>query len=575
MSKKYHAWGRPFVCGGALSFFMMAPVCGQAIEFGGDVVSGNIDSTVSLGTISRVQDRDSATVCQANGGTAYSCNFDDGNLNYDTGIVSQVAKIVSDIELDHKSGNMGAFFRVRAYMDTRNNDNTDTKRTDLSDRGVKLIGKDLDVLDAYGWLRFDVADRPAEFRFGKHVLNWGESTFIPGGISAINPVDMAALRTPGSEIREALLPVNMLSASMHATDDLSVEGFYQLEWDKVVMEPAGSYFSANDVVSDGGDTLYLGWGNPLIRDDIGTLGLTPGQHYISRAADRKAGDGGQWGVALRHLAEGLNDTEFGVYYMNYHSRTGVMSGTLVGGVVPNYFFEYPEDIRQLGLSFNTSVGKWALQGEYSYKNDAPLQIDDIEIVLATLGQPSQVTPSGPYIQGYIKRDASQMQATMSRVFGNVMGANEFTFAGEAAITHLHDMPDKNVLRLEGSGTTASGNPLHRYHPVLNPNGSPIVESADHFPDATSWGYRLSGQWTYNDVFKGVNLLPHAAFQHDVQGVSPTFNFLEGRKATTVGVTATYQEEWAANISYTSFFGAGRYNLLNDRDYVQASVKYSF
>ena len=41
----------------------------------------------------------------------------------------------------------------------------------------------------------------------------------------------------------------------------------------------------------------------------------------------------------------------------------------------HYFLEYPEDIQLFGLSFNTVLGAsgWALQGEYSFRRDAPLQ----------------------------------------------------------------------------------------------------------------------------------------------------------------------------------------------------------
>ncbi|MBT8419724.1 MAG: DUF1302 domain-containing protein, partial [Gammaproteobacteria bacterium] len=140
------------------------------------------------------------------------------------------------------------------------------------------------------------------------------------------------------------------------------------------------------------------------------------------------------------------------------------------------------------------------------------------------------------------------------------------------VTHVHDMPSKDTLRLEGPGTFTPGSVAGSAA-----GGAPSVESADHFADATSWGYRLAGRWTYNDVFKGINLLPHTAFQHDVSGVSPgpAGNFIEDRKAITLGIMATYKEEWAADISYTSFFGAGHYNLLNDRDYVAFNLKYSF
>ena len=41
----------------------------------------------------------------------------------------------------------------------------------------------------------------------------------------------------------------------------------------------------------------------------------------------------------------------------------------------HYFIEYPEDIQLFGLSFNTLLGAsgWALQGEYSFRPDTPLQ----------------------------------------------------------------------------------------------------------------------------------------------------------------------------------------------------------
>ena len=63
----------------------------------------------------------------------------------------------------------------------------------------------------------------------------------------------------------------------------------------------------------------------------------------------------------------------------------------------------------------------------------------------------------------------------------------------------------------------------------------------------------------------------------MDGISPqpAGPFREGRKAISVGLTATYLEEWEADISYTDFFGAGRYNLLNDRDFFEVTLKYSF
>ena len=60
--------------------------------------------------------------------------------------------------------------------------------------------------------------------------------------------------------------------------------------------------------------------------------------------------------------------------------------------IPNsyYYVEYPEDIKMYGISFNTMIGKTALQGEISRKADHPIQIDDQVLLAATLGAESQL-----------------------------------------------------------------------------------------------------------------------------------------------------------------------------------------
>ncbi len=82
---------------------------------------------------------------------------------------------------------------------------------------------------------------------------------------------------------------------------------------------------------------------------------------------------------------------------------------------------------------------------------------------------------------------------------------------------------------------------------------------------------------FNNAFKSINLAPRIAWQHDVNGISPGpgGNFIEGRKAITIGLSGNYQNLYTADISYTRFSGAGRYNLINDRDFIATNIKYSF
>ena len=74
-----------------------------------------------------------------------------------------------------------------------------------------------------------------------------------------------------------------------------------------------------------------------------------------------------------------------------------------------------------------------------------------------------------------------------------------------------------------------------------------------------------------------NVLPRVAFQQDVQGITPGpgGNFQEGRYGFTLGVGANLRATWELDFAYTQFAGASRWNELNDRDYISATVKYSF
>ncbi|MCW8858735.1 MAG: DUF1302 domain-containing protein, partial [Deltaproteobacteria bacterium] len=278
----------------------------------------------------------------------------------------------------------------------------------------------------------------------------------------------------------------------------------------------------------------------------------------------------------------------------------------------NYQVEYPEDIKLYGASFNTLLQNSgvALQGEVSHRRDVPLQLDDIELLLATLEPlgiakvlgPIANTPLDPtysqfdtvtpydinvlnggesvYIQGYGLFDVTQAQMTATKLFGPTFGASQFTFVSEVGMTHVHNMPSKDEMRLDGPGTPVSGNPNHSLDTTLYPlaaHSGKAAEPAGAFADATSWGYRLVAKLDFNNAIGAVTLSPRVAWAHDVNGTTPGpgGNFIDGRKTVTLGLGANYQNKWTADLSYTDFFGAGRYNLVNDRDFVALNIKYSF
>ncbi len=187
---------------------------------------------------------------------------------------------------------------------------------------------------------------------------------------------------------------------------------------------------------------------------------------------------------------------------------------------------------------------------------------------------------GQTIRGWGLKNTWQGQFTATQTFANVLKASQAVLLFEAALDYIPGLEDKysggpvgRGLRYDGPGTNLSGNPQLGGYPEF-PN---LVEPGYAFPSKLSWGYVVAARLEYDNVIASWNLLPHLTWQHDVKGVSPGpgGNFVEGRHALTVGLGANLRAKWDFDVSYTQFGGAGQYNLLNDRDFVAASIKYSF
>jgi len=588
-----------FTFGTALGLVLAAaatPAC--AIDFTWGNISGNFDSTYTVGGAMRTESRDPRLVGLVNGGSAFSINNDNGNLNFDKGdFTSLAARGINELRL--QSGNFNFFGRINYFYDYINNDKT-LRRTPLQSEAKNRAGLRFDILDLYVTGNFDAFS----VRLGNQVLNWGESTFLQNGINVINPADVTKLRSAGSELREGLLPVPMVQFSASLSSNFSVEAFWQLAWKRTEIEAEGTFFSVNDFASPGGRFVYLGFGLPTggPRDNPPTNAGLPGVgSIVGRGVDRDGKDHGQYGFAARYLIPALNDTELGAYFVRYNSRTPVVSartGTLAGllggnyGATANYYREYVNGIKLAGGSISTALGDSgiAVQGEYAYHWDQPLQVEDVELLFAALSPLDPFLPFPPSIQpvfrrnqlgaqgfnqdvpGYRRKDYSTAQFTVTDVLPTIGFFDQVVLLGEVGGLWVHNMEAKSVLRYEGPNTVTSANPF--YTTIAR---QPATEPIAGFADAFSWGYRLAIRGDISNAIGAVNLQPSIAFNHDVNGTSPApiSNFVEKRKAMTFGLGANYLNRWQANLSYTNNFGGGKYNVLRDRDFVSATISYSF
>ncbi|WP_286235755.1 DUF1302 domain-containing protein [Thalassotalea sediminis] len=596
----------------------------------------------------------SNTIWQGQG--SYSNNGDLGNLNFDSGeMFSQLFKGTHELEIKKDNWGVflrGMYFYDfemsdgdRAWNNTASGASNDPCR---DSKAKEQVCQDVRLLHAYFFGDYYIDDMPFSLRIGQQTIGWGEGLLISHGISEINPIDISRVKAPGAELTEAFIPFGAVWGSLGVTEDFSVEMFYQYAWEETILPAPGTYFSTNDFAGDGGryNNVQLGFtGNPDMDLDYVIAGLNEIGGMLNSGdpamiAGASAGylayptkitlkgpgakgvnapdDGGQYGVRFSWFLPDFNDTELSLYHINYHSRRPVFSGITANFTTEavmqdlamlkdttitekNYTdlhafskvqLDYPEDIKLYGLSFNTSIGGFAVAGEMSHRQDEPLQIDDVELLFAAMPQqlahPDSISfrpeldgisqmpvfEPGKKANGFILTDTTQAQLIFSKFWGPSLGADQFTSLLEVGGIRIHDMPSEDELRLNGPGTARNGGIEGKEGLEMAIQGG--VET-NPFPDDFAWGYRLVTKLDYNNVFAGVNISPRIVFSHDVSGITPDplFLFVEDRKSISAGVTFDYQSRWSANISYNGFWGGvGTTNKMEDRDYVSFNVKYS-
>lgn len=598
-------------------------------------VKVQVDTIVSVGTTIRTGGQDCAKISTANGGcadsggTTYGVNDDDGNVNserYDP--VSIVAKAVSDIGVTYE--NYGGFMRVKAFYDYWNAEHQGNVSTRFGNRPMDdayrgsnptdEAGSDIEILDAFVYGNFDANGSPLSVRVGRQVVNWGESVFIPGGINSYLPVDIQALRTPGSEIKEALLPEGSAFFSLGLPHEFSVEGFYTFAYERTKLDACGTFFSTTDAACEGGAYVLSG------ATAAGTDDPDAAPIYIQRIEDDEPNDQGQFGLAMRYYADWMNQgTELGLYFVNYHSKLPIgtftaadLSTITITGSIPvdlanasntkEYQSVYVEDIQELGFSFNTSLanllGGTALQGELLYTFEMPFQLSDVEInahdvenyfknynpalgaalsgiygvSLDSIYSGSDVS-EGEAIQGYSKYDVVTGQVgttstlASSSPFAGAIGSDLVILVGNAGFQWIRDYNSATGYLATARSGEAHPNAITNL--ILGDScGCGTVQYADSF----SWGYRLVALADYNNVFDSAwKLQPFVQFGHDVKGYSAGPigpGFVEGTKAVTVGTNASYQS-WTASVSWTNRFGNEYYNSSYDKDFASFTVSYAF
>ena len=563
---------------------------------------------------------------------------------------------------------------------------------DVEDR----VGSDLEVLDYHASTTFDVLDRTISVKVGNQVLNWGESSLLLfNSLNTVNALDATKIRFPGSDLKEFFQPQGMVVVGTDIVESISVEGWYSYQWKPVRVDPVGTYFSQSDTLGAGGTHAMLGFSknpdDPLgiyepidtcngpgtCVDSAGLVGSVASRTIYRDFAEekRREPEDGGYGVALKTFLEDFNNgTEVAFYFANYPSRFPIASlfasdETCMGqtdptqpaldlrpaalggacdetpadgnpaGVEPvpvdtaRLVVEYPEDIKLYGISFNTTVGDFALSGEYAFRENLPIQIHTTDLTLAalnpavpveevdltSLGIPvlipgrRQAFPdfvsvyrgivggygANEYIRGYERLKVGQANLTVLKLIGgdNPIGASQMTILVEMGMNQVFDMPGLDELQFQGGGVdthisdasdgTDGINPDDP-DPSLGPGGQDAVPNnyrqnptahsdLDGFGSDESYGYRVLNLNRWDSALFGANLETLTIIQHDVKGTTPGIgtNFVQGRKQYAFGLRFDYLSTWIGEIRYSWNTGGANRDSLRDRDNIAVSLGVQF
>ncbi len=475
-------------------------------------------------------------------------NFDKYDIAYATAkLTSDISFSLSDFNFFART--TGYFDGIYSSFYERHPDTTlQPLRPAYSDAGRQRSGVRFRALDYFVSRRFELGDRNFNIKVGNQVLNWGESAFLlTNSLNSINPPNQALLRIPGFDVKELARPVGMVLLEGDVVEGVSAQAFYQYDWKAVIVDPVGSYFSVSDTLGEGGEFAMLSFGkapeDPLqlyeprrnAQDPVAVLNSRSSRTVLRDYAlekQYKPSEGGQFGFSSKIFLDSINNgTEVGLYFANYHARVPSVSGLATdatcipsgtnnlanpaqfaafaaptgcnlagpptGAQLPlqnealpldtaKVFVEYPENIKMFGFSFNTTVGDFALSGEYAYRPNLPIQVHTTDLTFALLqpgfpdmdvavapgvtlpsrrtavpdfitayrgGVAGQIQPN-QYIRGYEQMKIGQGEIILLKTIGgdNPLGASQITVLLEMGFTHLPGYPSLAEFQSNGAGT---------------------------------------------------------------------------------------------------------------------------
>jgi hypothetical protein len=592
---------------------LAAALCAAGLAQAGEIETGNpdlavrFDNTVKYNYARRLVAQDPSLL--------KSPNYDDGDRNFARGTVSSRVDLLSELDIVYQS-RMGMRVSAAGWYDNAYEklDNTNLASSNhlgpdkkpaigLSDYTKRYHHRSGEVLDAFVFSSFEVADVPVNVKLGQHTVYWGESLLSP--IHGVNygqaPIDLLkGYSVPGTDAKELFLPRQALSAQISPTAELSFAAQYFFNWKPARLPESGSFLGFYDYAFQGAESFILG--------PLGPAAV--------RRADSRAPRTGDFGVATRWSPAWLDGT-VGLYLRRTSdllpqanlrlaglptalfgaSGAAVCKGLIPGsavvgnnclfyptalGATSQYQLEYGNHIDVLGLSLSKSVAGVAVGADLSYRRNMPLY--STPAMLMPVGTSAAVVDAlNAKVAPTLVVTAADLprQGQVSGARGNTMHG-VLNFLGTVARTPVSD-----------AATWATELVWNRVGGITQ--GAQFFRGRANYPGVDKVtrdyvGLAVTVTPTWFQVLPGVDMtmpLSYSVGLHGNSAVQAGGNKNAGNYAA--GLSFDLRQKYRFDIKYVDFFGplvtdpvngavtsfGGVTSLLKDRGFLAATFKTTF
>ena len=538
---RFSLFGKACVALAGIAIFFASPV--MAFTFSSGELQGGLDITLGYGTAYSTEKGN--TLNYTNTKHVDAPNYKSDETFRGTGIVMQVWKVLAELDLayqDYGFKSTASFAYDTEMMDKQRNYDYDGDgiKDGWSDEAVDASGRVLNLLDAYAYGSF--FDDKLDLRVGRQVINWGEGLVFMEGVSVQAPFNINNLVLPGSELKEAYIGLGAVRAQLAATDTLSLDAYWQWEWQKNMFPGTGTFYGDDILASPGAEEETLAW--------IGFFGFEDREEDIDES--------NQWGISATSY---IGNSEYGIYYSRYNDAMPSVGLDLDKGVV---FVTYAEDQDMFGISMATSVpwlGAWTINTELSYRPDR-------RISTVIFGGPNGIglNDDGQYWTEADTWNASVHGFWLGKSFiGGIDSQFAFIQIGVDIMDYDGPMSDLQPMLADHDAAvnvSAGPDPIYK------------VLDADEQVSTTAWGIAAEWDATWQSVMPAVDVTLALFAQYDFAGNSHlTGNFSEGRLLSSVGLSSVIHNDWETGISYArTDYNDSNYEVQNT---VNFNVNYKF